>query len=96
MQTTDRDVKDRRSRGESGSDWQKAASKTVPDGHDPDDAIEPFSIDWVTTELPQPLRKAHITLRLDADVHEWFRAQGRGYQTKINAILRSYFEQHRR
>jgi uncharacterized protein (DUF4415 family) len=35
-------------------------------------------------------------LRLDADMLEWFRAQGRGYQTKINAILRSYFEQHTR
>jgi uncharacterized protein (DUF4415 family) len=29
-------------------------------------------------------------------VLEWFRAQGRGYQTKINAILRSYYEQHTR
>jgi uncharacterized protein (DUF4415 family) len=89
-------MNDGRARGEDGSDWRKAASKPVPDGRDPDDAIEPFSIDWVRTELPRPSRKAHMTLRLDADVHEWFRAQGRGYQTKINAILRSYFEQHRR
>ena len=53
-------------------------------------------IDWATTELPLPRRKAHASLRLDADVLEWFKAQGRGYQTKINAILRSYYQQHTR
>jgi len=96
VQTTDKELKTRRARGDGGSDWRKAASKPVPDGSDPNDAIEPFAMDWATVRLPQPARKAHMTLRLDADVHEWFRAQGRGYQTKINAILRSYFEHHRR
>jgi hypothetical protein len=32
-------------------------------------------------------------LRIDADVLAYFREQGRGYQTKINAVLRSYVEQ---
>ena len=36
-----------------------------------------------------PLKK-QITLRLDADVLKWFRAQGKGYQAQINALLRSY------
>lgn len=39
--------------------------------------------------------KKQVTLRLDADVLEWFRAQGRGYQTKINALLRAYMDAHR-
>ena len=81
-------------RGVAGSDWKRAAKQAVPDGSDPDDAIEPVRMDWVTAELPNPRRKAHASLRLDADMLEWFRAQGRGYQTKINAILRSYFEHH--
>ena len=34
--------------------------------------------------------KAPISLRLDADVLAWFKAQGPGYQTRINAILRAY------
>ena len=34
--------------------------------------------------------KAAISLRLDADVLDWFKAQGPGYQTRINAILRAY------
>jgi uncharacterized protein (DUF4415 family) len=34
--------------------------------------------------------KAAISLRLDADVLDWFKAQGPGYQTRINAVLRAY------
>ena len=40
---------------------------------------------------PVPL-KASISLRLDADVLEWLKSQGPGYQTRINAILRAYKE----
>jgi uncharacterized protein (DUF4415 family) len=40
--------------------------------------------------------KAQITLRLDADVLQWFRGRGAGYQTQINALLRAYMEEHRR
>jgi uncharacterized protein (DUF4415 family) len=39
----------------------------------------------------KPVRsKASISLRLDADVLEWFKAQGPGYQTRINAVLRAF------
>ena len=34
--------------------------------------------------------KASISLRVDADVLEWFKAQGPGYQTKMNAVLRAF------
>ena len=40
-------------------------------------------------------RKAQLTLRLDSDVLEWFRKQGQGYQTKINALLRAYMDAHK-
>ena len=43
--------------------------------------------------LPQP--KATITIRLDCQVLDWFKAQGRGYQTRINALLRAYMEAHK-
>ncbi len=39
--------------------------------------------------------KKQITVRLDSDVVEWFKAQGRGYQTRMNAVLRSYYEAHK-
>jgi len=34
--------------------------------------------------------KASIALRIDADVLDWFKAQGPGYQTRINAVLRAF------
>lgn len=37
-------------------------------------------------------RKQQITVRLDADLVEWFKAQGRGYQTRMNAVLRAYYQ----
>jgi uncharacterized protein (DUF4415 family) len=43
-------------------------------------------------ELPSAPRKAAISLRLDAEVLDWFKAQGPGYQTRINAILKAYKE----
>ena len=39
-----------------------------------------------------PGPKRQITLRLDPDVLKFFRKQGRGYQTTINAVLRKYME----
>lgn len=38
--------------------------------------------------------KQPVTLRLDTDVLIWFKSQGRGYQTRINKLLRSYMESH--
>jgi uncharacterized protein (DUF4415 family) len=77
--------------GKTQTDWKAAAMKPVPNGTNPDDVID--RIEWATTELPMPKRKEHTNLRIDADVLAFFRGQGRGYQTKINAVLRSYVEQ---
>ncbi len=38
--------------------------------------------------------KQQLTLRLDADLIDWFRRSGDGYQTRINAALREYVKQH--
>jgi uncharacterized protein (DUF4415 family) len=40
----------------------------------------------------RPPVKQPVTIRLDADVLEWFRGQGPGYQTRINRLLRRYME----
>ena len=39
-----------------------------------------------------PRAKERVTVRLDPEVLDWLKAQGRGYQTRINAILRAYYE----
>jgi len=38
--------------------------------------------------------KQSITIRMDSDVLDWFKQQGKGYQTRINKLLRSYMETH--
>ena len=42
-----------------------------------------------------PRNKQGVFIRLDADVLDWFKAQGPGYQTRINAVLRAYVEHQR-
>ena len=39
--------------------------------------------------------KKLLTLRIDSDVVEWYRSQGPGYQTRINALLRAYMEERK-
>lgn len=40
--------------------------------------------------------KKQLTLRLDSEVLSWFRSFGKGYQSKINAILKAYKEAHQK
>ena len=47
---------------------------------------------WADAEIVLPKRKVTMTIRLDGDVLTWFRDQGKGYQTRMNAVLRSYME----
>jgi uncharacterized protein (DUF4415 family) len=47
---------------------------------------------WKTAKLTMPERKDRLTIRLDHDVVEWLKKNGSGYQTRINAILRSYMK----
>ena len=42
---------------------------------------------------PNP-RKRLLSLRLDSDVVDWFKAQGAGYQSRMNALLRAFMEAH--
>lgn len=93
---TDEEIESMKAQGKSKSDWTKAASMMHAEieaaiEDDPDETG--MVVDWsqVTAELPQP--KAVLNMRLDSDVLEFFRSQGKGYQTRINAVLRSYVEQ---
>jgi hypothetical protein len=57
---------------------------------------KPMPVDFLPPpeELIFRLPKQTTTIRLDADVLEWFRSMGKGYQTKINAVLRAYKSAH--
>jgi len=54
----------------------------------------PPTLDWskaVVGKFYRPIKKP-LTIRLDADVIAWLKRQGRGYQTRINALLRNAME----
>ena len=86
---------DLRNRGETRSNWAKAAALTNEEieaqiAADPDEAGMVIDWDSATVEMPQP--KAVLNMRIDRDVLEYFRKMGKGYQTRINAVLRSYMD----
>ena len=60
----------------------------------PEITPEMFAKAVVRRGLKPAPRKQQVTIRLDGDVLEWFRAQGKGYQTRINSLLRAYMEAH--
>lgn len=62
----------------------------------PEIGAEMFARAVVRRGLEPVPPKAQITLRLDRDVLEWFKAQGAGYQTRINSLLVAYMEACRR
>jgi uncharacterized protein (DUF4415 family) len=62
---------------------------------DPDVGVIPPGF-WDKAELRMPLTKQQITLRLDPDVIGWFKRTGKGYQSRMGAVLRSYVEAKRK
>jgi len=60
----------------------------------PEATPEMFARGIIRRGLKPVRRKDQLTLRVDSDVLAWYRKQGSGYQTKINALLRAYMEEH--
>ncbi len=60
---------------------------------DPDADIP---VDWAKARLVMPQRKESVHLRIDPDVLAWFRQQGQGHLTRMNAVLRAYMDAQRR
>ena len=50
---------------------------------------------WAAASVVEPVGKQPISLRVDADVLDWFKSQGPRYQSRINAVLRTYMHQRR-
>lgn len=47
---------------------------------------------WEKAKLVEPITKKAISLQVDSDVLEWFKNQGKEYQSLMNSVLRSYVE----
>ncbi|MGH2532668.1 MAG: BrnA antitoxin family protein [Thermomicrobiales bacterium] len=83
-------------RGESQTDWARLDAMTEEELEASIDHDEEGEVDWSTIQVGIPGPKQQLTVRFDQDVIDWFKAQGRGYQTRMNAVLRSYVEARKR
>ncbi|MEN6577909.1 MAG: BrnA antitoxin family protein [Phycisphaerales bacterium] len=79
---------------ESRTDWQRLA--TTPDTEIDTSEVPELDKDFFRhAKIRMPEAKQMVSLRLDSDVLDWFKRQGKGYQTRINAVLRAYTEAHK-
>jgi uncharacterized protein (DUF4415 family) len=83
----------------SGSNTARSRARAVADRlrGEPDSTIDYSGLPELddeffrTAELIMPAgRKTEVTIRLDSDVVDFFRNAGKGYQTRMNAVLRAY------
>jgi uncharacterized protein (DUF4415 family) len=92
-------VKKKATSPQSQTDWDRV-DRMKDDEIDlsdiPEIPPEAFARAVVRKGLQPVARKAQITLRVDADVLDWFRDKGAGYQSRINAVLRAYKQAHTR
>ena len=83
-----------RARGDDRTDWPAVRATTeealeASIASDPDWADVPR--DWYKNAMPvKQSTKKLVSVRIDDDVLTWFRAQGAGYQTRMNSVLRAY------
>jgi uncharacterized protein (DUF4415 family) len=98
VRLTSKEIKAKLARGEDRTDWAKIESMSEAEleasiAADPGDLKgEP---DWTQAVIGVPARKEHINIRVDHDVLEWFRAQGKGYQTMMNNVLKAFVQTRR-
>ena len=85
-----------RRRGEGQTDFARLDAMTEEELEAAIDRDEEGAFDWSTVQVGIPGPKQQLTVRFDADVVEWFKAQGAGYQTRMNAVLRSFVEAQKR
>lgn len=78
------------------TDWARIDRLTDADidaaTRDDPDWQEFADVDWSKAVLVLPPEKQAISIRLDRDVIDFFKAQGSGYRTRINAVLRHFMD----
>ena len=92
---TAKQIKAKIARGEDRTNWDKIDAMTgtkleASIRADVDDVqSEP---DWTQAIVGIPAPKEHINIRIDHDVLQWFRSNGKGYQTMMNNVLRAFVQ----
>ncbi len=88
-------MKNKATSNKSETDWARIDAmrdEEIDLSDSPEVTPEMFARAVVRRGLKPTPKKVQLTLRVDNDVVDWFREQGRGYQTQINALLRAYME----
>jgi uncharacterized protein (DUF4415 family) len=85
-------------KSKSATDWKKLRSlsdREIRSAIRKDPEARPTDASfWKTAKVVLPQPKQIITIRLDADLLQWLRRQ-KGYQTRINSVLRTYMDAHK-
>ena len=83
-----------------GSDWRRIDALTDAEiermAKADRDNPATTSADWAEAVVGLPPLKTPVNAKFDVDVVDWFKSQGRGYQTRMNAVLRHYMEKHKK
>ena len=86
-----------RAKSHKGTDWdrlRRMSAAEIRTGIENDPDAQPTDVAfWKDAKVVIPRRKTPVTIRLDNDLLSWLR-QEPGYQTRINAILRTYMKAH--
>jgi uncharacterized protein (DUF4415 family) len=95
---TGKQIGNKIARGEDRTNWTKVnatkgAKLEASIRDDVDDIQE--EPDWTQSVIGIPVPKDHINIRIDHDVLEWFKKNGRGYQTLMNNVLRAFVQTRR-
>ena len=65
--------------------------QNIPDAEiDTSDIPELDNHFWAKAKMVTPITKQAVSIRLDSDILDWFKKQGKGYQSTINKVLRTY------
>ena len=68
---------------------ERGQDQTSPDAPEAESLGAEF---WSSARVVMPAGKTSVHLRLDSDVVDWFKANGKGHLTRMNAVLRAYVE----
>ncbi len=91
-------MKQKRTSNTSQTDWGRLGARKdsqIDLSDNPEITPEMFARAVVKQGLKPAAAKKLLTLRIDGDVLAWFKSQGRGYQTRINTLLRAYMDANR-
>ncbi|QCI97360.1 BrnA antitoxin family protein [Agrobacterium larrymoorei] len=93
------DIRKKIADGEDKTDWARVDAMTDEDierqMRDDPDWAEWIDVDWSKAVVVMPVTKKSISIRLDEEVIDFFKSTGKGYQTRMNAILRHYVQEQK-